>query len=331
VKYETWYDRKRNLEAHVIPHIGGIVLQDLNAAHINRLYADLLRDGRVHRDGGLSPTSVRRIHSILRKALNDAVRWGLLQRNPVPLADPPPQKAVAAARRRSMKTWNELELRRFLESTKGHHLHPAWVFAAATGVRRSELLGLRWTDVNLRGGTVSIRQTVLQTADGFRPVEDQKSALSARTLHIDRRTVSMLVEHRAAQEEHRQAIRTAWQDHDLVFPRQDGMWWNPPAITLAFSRAAKAAGVPVIRLHDVRHTHASLLLAAGVNPKVVSERLGHSSVAFTLDTYAHVLPGMQPQAAEMFMDLVLGADEDFDDEPESERHEDDHADEEETP
>ena len=101
-----------------------------------------------------------------------------------------------------------------------------------------------------------------------------------------------------------------WQDNDLVFPRADGSWWNPPSITAAFGRAVAAAGVPKIRLHDIRHTHASLLLVAGVNPKVVSERLGHSSVAFTLDTYAHVMPGMQPDAAKLFMDLVLGEEAD---------------------
>jgi hypothetical protein len=116
----------------------------------------------------------------------------------------------------------------------------------------------------------------------------------------------MLHRHRAVQHEQRLVAGAAWQDNDIVFCRADGSWWNPPAISLAFRRAAKAAGVPLIRLHDLRHTHATLLLAAGINPKVVSERLGHSSVAFTLDTYAHVLPGMQPEAAELFMDLVTG-------------------------
>jgi hypothetical protein len=107
VKYETWNDRKRNLEDHVIARIGGIGLQDLNAAHINRLYADLLREGLIQRSGGLSPTTVRRIHAMLRKALNDAVRWGRVQRNVVVLADPPPLKAVQAARRRGMHTWTD--------------------------------------------------------------------------------------------------------------------------------------------------------------------------------------------------------------------------------
>ena len=251
---------------------------------------------------------------MLRKSFNDAVRWGHVQRNVALLADPPPQKAVQASRRRSMRTWNELDLRRFLNSTKPHYLYALWMFAAATGMRRSELLGVRWADVNLRTATVSVRQTVLDTAEGYRPVEDQKSTLSARTIHLDRRTVAMLVAHREAQEDLGRTAGPAWQNNDLVFPRQDGSWWNPPAISLAFMRAVKVAGVPRIRLHDVRHTHATLLLASSVNPKVVSERLGHSSVAFTLDTYAHIMPGMQPEAAERFMELVFGAIQDDEEE-----------------
>lgn len=306
VKYETWSDRKRNLEAHVIPRVGGVVLADLNAANFNRLYADLLRDGRIHHPGGLSPTSVRRIHAMLRKALNDAVRWGLLTRNVALLADPPPMRVVKAARRRGMQTWSPSELRDFLDSTREHELHTLWCVLAATGMRRSEILGLRWSEVDLAAATLTVRQTILATAHGFQPQDDQKSEGSARTIHLDRRTVAQLRPHRAAQNEAKLALGSAWQNNNLVFPRADGSWWNPPAITLAFRRAVKRAGVRPIRLQDVRHTHASLLLAAGINPKVVSERLGHSSVAFTLDTYAHVMPGMQPEAAERFMELVHG-------------------------
>lgn len=306
VKYETWSDRKRNLEAHVIPRLGGVALGDLNAAHFNRLYADLLRDGRVHQPGGLSPTSVRRIHGMIRKALNDAVRWGLLNRNVVLLADPPPMRVVKASRRRGMQTWSASELCDFLDSTREHELHILWCLLAASGMRRSEILGLRWSEVDLAAATLTVRQTILATAEGFQPQDDQKSEGSARTIHLASRTIAQLRAHRAAQNQAKLALGAAWQDNNLVFPRTDGSWWNPPAITLAFVRAVKRAGVRRIRLQDVRHTHASLLLAAGINPKVVSERLGHSSVAFTLDTYAHVMPGMQPEAAERFMELVHG-------------------------
>ena len=305
-KWDTWNDRRQNLETYVLPRIGGVELQKLNAAHLNRLYADLLRDGRTRTQGGLSPTSVRRIHAMLRKALRDAVRWGLAERNATELADPPSMRVVQSSRRRSMRTWTEEELRSFLSSTRGTERGAMWLFAASTGVRRSELLGLRWSDVDLKAATATIRQTVVEGADGHRPEEDQKTATSARTIHLDRRTVEVLRAHRAVQARLRLAAGEVWEDHDLVFTRSNGAWWNPDSVTNAFRREVKAAGVKLIRLQDVRHTHASLLLKAGVNPKVVSERLGHSSVAFTLDTYAHVMPGMQPDAAEMFMKIVLG-------------------------
>lgn len=309
VRHETWDDRRRNLEQHVITRIGGVHLQELTTAHLNRLYGELLVDGRRDGTGGLSPTSVRRIHAMLRKALNDAVRWGLLERNVALIADPPPMRAVRAARRRSMRTWTEMQLRTFLASTEDHELHAMWVVAAFAGLRRSEVLGLRWSDVDLDGAVLAVRATVLPGADGYQLVEDQKSAESARTIHLDRHSVAILRRQRQAVDAARSTAGVAWQDHDLVFPRVDGCWWNPPAITLAFGRAVKTADVPHIRLHDLRHTHATLLLRSGVNPKVVSERLGHSSVAFTLDTYAHVMPGMQPEAAELFRGLVMPHDE----------------------
>ncbi|MBA2317403.1 MAG: Arm DNA-binding domain-containing protein [Euzebyales bacterium] len=192
VKYETWSDRKRNLEDHVVPRVGGVALGDLNAAHFNRLYADLLRDGRIHQPGGLSPTSVRRIHAMIRKALNDAVRWGMLTRNAALLADPPPMRVVKASRRRGMQTWSPSELRDFLGSTREHELHTLWCVLAATGMRRSEILGLRWSEVDLAAGTLTVRQTILATADSFQPQDDQKSEGSARTIHLDSRTVAQL-------------------------------------------------------------------------------------------------------------------------------------------
>ncbi|MDP8977142.1 MAG: Arm DNA-binding domain-containing protein [Actinomycetota bacterium] len=229
VKYETWADRRRCLDAYVLPRLGGVELQRLNAAHLNRLYADLLRSGRARGPGGLSPTSVRRVHAMLRKALGDAVRWGRVERNAAELADPPPMKAIQAARRRSMRTWTEEQLRCFLAATTGHDLHPAWVFAAGTGVRRSELLGFRWSDLDLKAATATVRQTVLDSEDGHRLEENQKTALSARTLHLDRRTVAMLRAHRTEQAALRRAVGPAWADHDLVFTAATAPGGTPTA------------------------------------------------------------------------------------------------------
>lgn len=243
---------------------------------------------------------------MLRKAFRDAVRWGLIRTESTAHADPPPARVVRAARKASMATWTHAELRRFLASAYDHPLHVAWLFASMTGVRRSELLGLTWPDVDLDRATSSVRRTVVQVEGGYELREAQKSDTSARTIHLDQRTVRMLRRRLDEQAAIRRDAGAGWNPEQLVFPRPDGSWWNPPAITLAFGRAVKRAPVPSIRLHDLRHTHASLLLAAGVNPKVVSERLGHSSVSFTLDTYAHVMPGMQPEAAALFERLVFG-------------------------
>lgn len=315
VAHQTWADRKSNLEQHVIPHVGDIRLQTLSAAHLNRLYDTLLVNGRMDDGGGLSPTSVRRIHAMLRKALGDAQRWGQIEHNPVPSADPPALRIAQAARRRAMTTWTSAELNTFLQLTAGHRLHPAWFFAATTGVRRSELLGLRWSDLDLAAGTARILQTVVDSPDGYVPLVGQKSATSARTLHLDQRTVAMLHRHRRTVDALRTEAEDLWEEHDLVFPREDGRWHNPSSVSQSFDRATARAGVTRIRLHDVRHTHATLLLAAGANPKVVSERLGHSSVAFTLDTYAHVMPGMQADIAERFVDMVFDADAENEIEP----------------
>jgi integrase len=310
VRPDTWQDRSRNLRLHVVPAVGDVPLQDLSAAHLNRLYSDLLVSGRADGQGGLSPTSVRRIHSMLRKALNDAVRWGIVARNVTQLADPPPQRLASAARRRSMRTWSAAELRRFLAATEADRWHPMWMVAASTGLRRSELLGLSWRDVDLDAPTLAVRATILLGEDGdYHLVEDQKSAVAGRTIHLDTRTVAALRTQRANVEDARRQVGPGWRDNDLVFPQADGRWRNPPAVSATFRRAIARAGVPTIRFHDLRHTHATLLLRTGVNPKVVSERLGHSSVAFTLDTYAHVVPGMAPEAADRFSDLIFAGDD----------------------
>jgi integrase len=284
VKYETWDDRRRNLETYVIPRIGGVRLQELNAAHINRLYSDLLKSGRVNGEGGLSPTSVRRIHAMLRKAFRDAVRWGRLTRLPTDLADPPPAKVEQAARRRSMQTWTPVQLRQFLAATEDHPLHPMWFFSSSTGVRRSELLGQRIPDVNLEAATASVRTTVTPSEDGYRPTDDQKSQRSARTVHLDQLTMGILREHIGSLMRIQRMAGPGWNEQQLLFPRPDGIWWNPPAITLAFIRAVKRAGVPRIRLQDLRHTHASLLqrpgVASGASLRAGGDRRGCSGAGF---------------------------------------------------
>ena len=169
------------------------------------------------------------------------------------------------------------------------------LLAVSSGMRRGELLGLRWSDVDLVAGTVAVRQTIEETKAGL-TFKGPKTARSRRVLPIGATTVAALKHHRAAQDELRLGQGGDYQDADLVFCLPDGSPWSPSAFSLAFGRLLRKTTLPQIRFHDLRHTHASQLLAQGVHPKIVSERLGHANIGITLDCYSHVLPGLQQEA-----------------------------------
>lgn len=301
IRHSTFDAYRRNIEIHVIPRIGAARLQALRPIDLTRFYSDLLEAGRRDGRGGLSAKSVRNIHLMLRKAFDDAVGLLFLRSNPALGAKPPKSARSAGA---AIRNWTTSELRRFLAENRDHHHWPLWYLAANTGMRRGELLGLRWRDVDLATARLSIRTTILSV--GYQiTASDPKTARGARTIDLDPRTVQILRDHRVRQEERRRELGCGYRD-DLVFARPDGSPHHPDLITQAFDRRVARTAVARIRLHDLRHTHATLLLMAGVPPKVVSERLGHASVAFTMDIYAHVIPGMQATAAAAFANEVFG-------------------------
>jgi integrase len=236
---------------------------------------------------------------VIGKALEDATRKGLIARNVARLATPP---AASASKPPEMKAWTPSELQAFFSAIEDHHHHPPIRLAAMTGIRRGELCGLRWADVDLDAGRISVRQAMV-TVKGQPLLSDVKTARSRRVIDLDPETVSVLRTWRRTQLEQRMLVGAGWPDTGFVFTMPTGESWHPDTISQAFDRLiervnrAGAVVIPRIRLHDLRHTHATHLLAAGVNVKVVSERLGHASVAFTLDTYAHVIPGQQADAA----------------------------------
>lgn len=293
-----------NVRQHVIPEIGTVLLQRLTADRLNALYADLLESGRSDGKGALSPKTVRNIHVVVHRALRDAVRWGRTTRNVADLADPPKMRAT---KRHEMKTWDAQELSFYLTFVEDDDLCPMWHLDANTGLRRGELVALRWgRDVDLNAGRISVTSAVVLV--NYVPIEGEvKTDRSRRTVALDAATVRVLRDHRKAQLEHRLAMGYTYEDNDLVFARPDGSPIHPQYVTDRFDRLVKGSGLPRIRLHDLRHTHATLALKAGVPVKVVSERLGHASTSFTMDTYQHVLPGMQEDAAELVAALVAGA------------------------
>jgi integrase len=238
------------------------------------------------------------VHATIRKALNDAVRWGLLVRNPALHAAPPTPP------RTDLATWTAEELHHFLESIRGERLYAAWRLAALTGMRRGEVLGLRWADLDLDAGWLSVSHPGCgrQPHPGL-PAQDRSRPPPHRP---DPATITALHAHHKTQAAERLAVGPTWPNSDLVFTRHDGAPLHPEYVRRRFDRCVARAGLPRIRLHDLRHTHATLALQAGVHPKVISERLGHATVAITLDIYSHAIPALQQDAAAIVADLVTG-------------------------
>ncbi len=286
----TWVEYRSKAETHLIPAIGQVPLQQLTTAMLNALYQQLLASGT-------GPRTVQYVHATIRKALNDAVRWGLLVRNPAHHASAPRPRSA------EMRIWTADELRQFLACVHGDRLYAAWHLAALTGMRRGEVLGLRWADLDLDSGWLSVRQTLV-VVDNHPQVSEPKTARSRRRIALDPDTIAALRAHHTAQAAERLAAGPAWPNHDLVFTRQDGDPLHPEYVRRRFDRRVARADLPRIRFHDLRHTHATLALQAGVHPKVVSERLGHTTVAMTLDVYSHAIPALQEDAAVAVADLI---------------------------
>lgn len=279
----------------VVPALGDIVLQELSAKDLDALYAALLRSG-------LSMTTVRQVHAVLGKMLHDAERKGLVPRNVSRLANAP---SMAAARSRGpeIRVWSPTELSTFLTSIAGNRNEAMLRLLAMTGLRRSEVIGLRWSDVQFEHRRLTVNQAAV-LVDGEEALDAPKTRRSRRVVDLDDETLLLLQRHRANQRERHLRLGVIASASDRVFTNDVGEPLRPDSVGQAFGRLVDAAGLPKIRLHDLRHTHASQLLMAGVNAKVVSERLGHASVSFTLDVYGHVMPGQQAAAAATAASLV---------------------------
>jgi integrase len=298
IRPTTYQSYVSHVECHILPTLGSTPLQKLAPAQINALYAKLTIAGK--RNGkGLTALSVRHVHAVLHRSLKDAVRWGRLARNPADLADPP----RVTAQGHELRTWSAEQLAAFLHSQLNDRLYALWHTLAMTGLRRGEALGLRWEDVDLEAGRLAVRRALVPCGREVL-VSEPKTARGRRVVALDPETVEVLKRQAACQlqEQHGSAART---DTDLVFTGADGTALHPEVVSHLFRKAVKEAMLPEIRLHDLRHTHATLALRAGIHPKVVSERLGHATVSITLDTYSHAIPAMQEEAAAKIAGLVF--------------------------
>lgn len=280
------------LRLHIIPTLGKYPLTKLTAQHIQIFLAKEL-------EAGNAPSSVRQLHAVLHDALDDALQLGLVSRNVADLVKPPRRQ------RHEYAIYSEDQARRLLETVAGDRLEALLVLVLTTGMRGGELDTLKWRDVELEGGSLQVQRTLQRTAEGFR-WENAKTSHSRRRIALTEMAIAALRKHLVRQTQERQQLGEAWHDHDFVFTNAIGDRLPRTYFDIHhwYGAKLKEAGLPIIRFHDLRHTAATLLLARGVNPKVVSEMLGHSSVAITLTLYGHVTPHMQQEAANT-MDQML--------------------------
>lgn len=262
--------------------LGAVPLRALTAGHLNGLYADMEREG-------LSVATRRLTHAVLRRALNDAVRWGKLVRNPAQSADPPAQP------RSRVQSWSERELRQFLAHVATDRLFALWRLGATTGMRRGELLAPTWQSLDLEGARLRVDRQLVDLRGGY-AYGPPKSKRSERTIALDPETVAALRRHRETQRLERDLAGPAYADEDLVFCNELGQPIHPQTLSDAFSRKRKAAGIPVGSLHVLRHTAATLMLTHGIPLHVAAARLGDDPTT-VLSTYAHLLPQSDEKAA----------------------------------
>jgi integrase len=295
VAERTFESYSELISRYMTEDLGSRKLSDLRPLHIQKLYADM-------QARGLSARTVRYLHAVLSSALKQAVRWGMLSRNPAEMVNLPRQA------RKEMHALSPTEAIEFLKAAAQDRWSVLFAFALATGMRPEEYLGLQWKDVDLDKGVVTVRRALVWRATGGGwYFGEPKTARSRRSIPLPASTLRSLIEHRRKQAEERLKAGAGYKQHDLVFATPEGSPLMPRNLKRRhFRPILKAAKLPEdFRLYDLRHSCATLLLAAGENPKVVSERLGHATITLTLDVYSHVLPTMQQAASEKLEKMLF--------------------------
>ncbi|GGQ77720.1 tyrosine-type recombinase/integrase [Couchioplanes azureus] len=281
------------VESHVRPTLGRVPLDKLTPTMIRRVLTAKTGEG-------LSATTVRHIHGLVRNVLSDAQREELLHRNPALAVRAPSARTVE---RRALTVD---EARRLLDSIAGERLEALWVCALTVGLRRGELLGLRWSDLDFAGGALTVRQTVLRV-DGRLVFTPPKTDRSRRTVPVPAQTLALLRRHRRQQDEERAKADERWREHGLVFASRLGTPMEPRNLDREWHATRERAGLPWLRLHDLRHACATFLLASGASPRTVMQTLGHSQISLTMNTYAHVLMEVERAAMDAAADRLFGS------------------------
>lgn len=292
VRFSTSKGYESKIRTHLLPALGSIPLTKLTPQRLEAFFNKKLADG-------LAPQTVQHLRAILRAALNDALKWSLVARNVAALVDGPRVPHT------EIQPFSPEEARALLDAAEGHRLGALFSVAIAVGLRQGEALGLRWHDVNLEEGTLSVHFALQRVSGEFKLVEP-KTRKSRRTIALPDTAVAALRSHRTSQFEEKLAAGSLWEETGLVFTTPNGRPLQGQNVTRSFQQLLSQVGLRRQRFHDLRHACASLLLAQGVHPRVVMETLGHSQIGLTMNTYSHVIPALQREAAAS-MDAVLAA------------------------
>ncbi len=287
VRSATYREYKNTVERHAVPALGFLKITQLQPGHLQKLYASML-------ECGLSPKTVRNVHGCLHAALEQAVKWNLVPRNVAAIAEPP------RSRRHEIETLTTEQVKTLFQAIQGNRWEALLTLAVATAMRQSELLGLRWSDVDLDTARVHVRRQL--DRDGT--FSEPKTAKGRRTIDLPTSIVAVMRQHRTRQLEERLLMGSDWEDNHLVFCTHAGRPLGHRNVIREYTKLLQSAGIPHVQFHALRHTGATLLLLQGVNPKVVQERLGHSQISVTLDIYSHVVPSLGREAADR-LDLLL--------------------------
>ncbi|MFL5707084.1 MAG: tyrosine-type recombinase/integrase [Ktedonobacteraceae bacterium] len=290
IRVSTYVNYRRFLDNHILPELGHLHLSKLTPQKVQAFYAQKLKEG-------LAPGSVRDIHMVLHKALENAVRWRLVGRNVCDDVSPPRQV------KHEIQSLTEEQAHKLLQVAQGHKLEGLITVALATGMRRGELLGLRWQDINFEDRSLQIRRTMARLGKEGVVASQPKTQKSKRKIVLPQFVVEVLKQHHIRQLETRIRVGTVWEENDLVFCNGFGRFLDQGQLHVMFQNFLKEAGLPPMRFHDLRHSAATFLLGMGVHPKVVQEILGHSNISMTMDTYSHVLPSLQGDAMDKMNDL----------------------------
>jgi len=296
VRLSTYLQYCRHVKKHILPMLGHLSLQRLAARDIDTLYARKLEEG-------LSPSSIGDIHMIIHMALKQAVRWQLVARNVSDDVTPP--RETRPNRRQALTPQQAQQL---LEAARGHRLEAMITLALATGMRRGELLALRWQDIDFQQKCLYVRRSVSRLPGEYRET-DPKTASGKRRITLPQFVIEALQRHGIRQVEAKLKAGPAWEEHDLVFCNISGRFLNTQSLFVLFSSLLQKAGLPHMRFHDLRHSAATILLSMGVPAKVVQELLGHSHISMTLNVYGHVLPSMQQEAMDKLNDWFSQQDD----------------------